>query len=276
MSCDNWTVNRPGQQVDSEIAPTAIVHRATCPVCGELLGVPVGCDDCIVRCGRCRRRFRLPKRLEVVEEAVISWLNEPLTDMADPPMMGTPINNPQEIDAPVDIPQSDLKIVRTGSDGVLFEFPAALLKDAEFRASMPRLCLGCGTQQGLLAFVVVFMPHLRNKILLKAQRIAGRATLDDNDAVLLSDEELVKSLTHVPDVPPPADRPFPYWLCEPCQGSGAVSGRIDTTSGPGAGKCLMLIGNAQMAYEFFRIASEKETARHQLTASEVVQSAKSA
>jgi hypothetical protein len=242
------------------------VRQVSCPACGALLGVPPGASDCFVRCGNCRFRFRLPKRIAVTDDAIAEWLAEG--------RMGEPPHAPEK--APTKEQQSAasqstavlpavseaIRMVKSDASGALFEFPSARLLDPNFRCAMARRCARCGTSSHLAAHLIVYATHLVHGMSQEAERIAGALVLKGDDVASLSNEELCKRLPRVPNAPPPADLPMPYWLCDVCTTGDLISGQIRLDPASGVGLCRLWIGNLRAAEEFLVATGGKGSAAH--------------
>ena len=227
-------------------------RQIACPTCKTLLNVPAGCGGRVVRCGRCRQRFRLPEEEIHSDHDIASWLDE---------SPGEGIELGQEMDFSGGLPQSPgdtihppiggpLRLVKVEPGGVLMEFPASRLLDPLFRCAMPRKCLKCSTKSHLYAHVIIYSGHMTDSISLEAEHSAGALVLSDQEARTLAAEELLARLPKVPSVPPPADEPMPYWLCDMCSAAGVISGQITVNPATGQGTCRLKIDNVRQAHEF--------------------------
>jgi hypothetical protein len=238
--------------------------------------LPPGTEHHWARCGGCRARFRLPKPLPVPEDTVAGWLwqqeedDQPAAPAASPkpapkPRAAAPEPPAAKTLAPAPAPRRalpDLRLVGIDRKGVLLEFDAARLKDTAFRTAMPRRCMQCGARTHLEAHVIIFTAALVDSVSLEAERSAGSLVLRPEDVRDLGPEALLDRLPRVPNVPPPADLPMPYWLCDMCSASGAVSGQIQARAETGQGRCRLLISNRRRAEEFLANVGARGTAPH--------------
>ena len=144
----------------------------------------------------------------------------------------------------------DLRLAKIHNDGATFQFPANRLRELSFRAAMPRRCVRCGTRSHLRARVIVFAPPTGGDSVLSALRQAGLLELDEPGIQNLSAAELVTRLPHVPKVPPPADLPMPYWICDMCGTGDIVRGWIKPGSSADRSTCRLFIGSVARAAEF--------------------------
>lgn len=143
-----------------------------------------------------------------------------------------------------------MRIVKVDRKGVLLEFPVDRLSAPAFRCAMPRRCLKCGTEKHLCPHVIIYSAHMVDSISLEAEHLAGALTLTNSQVSQLSPEELLSQLPDVPNVPPPANRPMPYWLCDMCSSAGIISGQVEINSATGEGFCRLEIRNYRRAAEF--------------------------
>jgi hypothetical protein len=251
------------------------VRQVLCPSCGVLLGVPPGASDCFVRCGHCRFRFRLPKRIAVTEDTISDWLEEGKSEGPEhaPEKAASHEQQTADLESTAVLPAvSDaIRLVKSDASGALFEFPSSRLLDPAFRCAMPRSCTRCGAATHLAANVIVYGTNLIDGMSQETDRIAGSLVLKGDDLRSLSNEDLCKRLPRVPDVPPPADLPMPYWLCDMCTAKDLVTGQIRLNPNTGVGLCRLWIGNLRVAEEFFLAVGGKGTAgqaelQHRITA----------
>jgi hypothetical protein len=152
--------------------------------------------------------------------------------------------------AAVDAADSEMRLVACDSSGAMLEFPSHRLKDKHFRAAMPRVCTQCGARSHLEAHVIIYTGALVDSVSLETEHAAGRLVLRSDEVKDLTTEDVLEKLPHVPIAPPPADMPMPYWLCDMCGASKAVSGQIQINSKTGEGPCRLLIRNLHRAEEF--------------------------
>jgi len=240
-------------------------RHVQCPVCGAVLRVPPGCANCFVRCGACRFRFRLPRHIAVTDEAIAEWLWQASPQKVEeteeeevpevpvpeaPPSDGEPVSGKTAV---LPALSDQIQLVRVDDDGALFEFPAKRLTETEFRCSLPRRCLRCGTRLHLEAHVIVFTQELRDSFALESES-PDELSLGERIAMALEGQDLLNALPQVPNVPPPGNLPTPYWVCDMCSASGLISGQIQMNPETGMGTCRLLIRNLHRAQEFFRAA----------------------
>jgi hypothetical protein len=219
-----------------------------------------------VRCGSCRFRFRLPKRIAVTDDAIADWLGEgrkgePPHAPEKPPSREEQTAASQST-AVLPAVSDPIRMVKSDASGALFEFPSNRLLDPQFRCSLPRRCLRCGTAAHLSAHVVIYATHLVDGLDQEGKRLAGSLVLRGEDVRSLSNEELCKRLPRVPEAPPPADLPMPYWLCDMCTERDLISGQIRLDSNTGVGLCRLWIGNLHVAEAFLVATGGKGSASH--------------
>ena len=253
-------------------------REVLCPTCGILLTVPQGADGCIARCKVCQSRFRLPAEV-ASEEAVAAWLDEeehpedspdlhgsgggtaPRASRADSPASQlTQSTGGQEsftsgsgaICSSAVACASPMRLVRFDPAGVLVEFPSAALLEEDFRLSVPRRCLRCGGTGHLKAHVIVFSPTLRDSFSMEAEHAAGELTLAAEQVGDLRGQSLLDALPRVPNVPPPADLPMPFWVCDLCSPSGLLSAQF--VQAHSEGLCRLMIRNLRAGAELLTAA----------------------
>ncbi len=241
-------------------------RQVLCPACGTVLDVPPGKADCFVRCGQCRHRFRLPKRIAVTEDAVTSWLGEGRTPEEDKHAAERHLRPQDEAassagTAILPAVSDTIRLVKSDVSGALFEFPAGMLNELAFRCAMPRRCLRCGSRSHLEAHVIVYTTHLMEGTFTATQATGGDLVLRGQGVADLTNEALLERLPWVPNVPKPADRPMPFWLCDMCTAGDLISGQI-RLSGENVGLCRLWIGNLRRAEEFFLAVGGKDSPGH--------------
>ena len=237
------------------------LRQVLCPACGTILDVPLGKSDCFVRCGRCRFRFRLPRRIAVTDDAITDWLDEGRTQEQEHAAKRE--LRPEEIEATSSgtavLPAiSDIRLVKSDNSGALLEFPTTRLNEPAFRCAMPRKCLRCGGRQNLAAHAIIYATSMMDAQTLEDEHATGALVLKGPDVADLSNDEVLKAMPKVPNVPPPADLPMPYWLCDMCTTGDFISGQIRIGS-EGVGLCRLWIGNLRRAEEFLVAAGGKDT-----------------
>jgi hypothetical protein len=228
--------------------------------------VPPGKSDCFVRCGGCRHRFRLPKRIAVTDDAITEWLVEGRTPEEDKHAAERHLRPQEEAassagTAVLPAISDAIRLVKSDATGALFEFPAVRLTDPAFRCAMPRRCVRCGGRSHLQAHVIVYATHLIDGAFVSAQSSSGDLVLRGEGVAELGNEELLERLPVVPNVPPPADKPMPFWLCDMCSAGDLVSGQI-RAGGEGVGLCRLWIGHLRRAEEFLITAGGKDSPGH--------------
>ncbi|MFA6132925.1 MAG: hypothetical protein WC869_02770 [Phycisphaerae bacterium] len=242
------------------------LRQVLCPSCGTILEVPPGKADCFVRCGKCHTRFRLPKRIAVTDDAVTDWLSEEHDEEAKEHAVAAALRPHEEAASGTGtfvLPavHEPIRLVKSDASGVLLEFAASRLTDPAFRCCMPRKCLRCGGQSNLGAHAIIYSTTLVDESSLEAEHSDGALSLKGPGIADLSDEELLNRMPKVPNVPPPANLPMPYWLCDMCTSRDILSGQIRMTT-QGLGLCRLWIGNLRRAEEFLVAAGGKDTAAY--------------
>lgn len=242
--------------------------KVKCPSCNATLAVPEGQMKRYIRCGACKHKFPLSRQPEsVIEDVVASWLtddDEPQPDdkallpdesVGDESLLLHPegASAPAAVQTPAQAgsaAKGNIRCVKVEPRGALFEFPASRLRDPDFRSAFPRQCLSCDARTHLRAHVVIFSSQLTDSISMEAEHSAGTLILSNEEVVGLSGQEVLDRLHKVPNVPPPADLPVPYWVCDMCSGSGTVRGQIQVNPDTGKGWCRLLIRNHRRSLDF--------------------------
>ncbi len=220
------------------------------------MSLPIDVHDCAVRCGLCRRIFHLPKDIPVPEDTIFGWLHrseddEDRDERADTlaPIPDKPPRREDQAAAPR-TGQSRMRLVSLERAGALFEFPAEYLREGKFRCSIPRVCIHCLGRAHLSAHLIIFAPQLRDSISLEAEHKAGQLIIPQDRLGGITGEELLQYLPEIPSIPAPANLPMPYWVCDLCSGTGAISGQIKVDQASGHGHCRLFIQNIQIAASF--------------------------
>lgn len=254
----------------------------TCPHCNAKLSVPKRNARSKVRCGRCKEKFVFePPQPKPVEDVVASWLTdepggagggdegaggldldiemalaENQAQSATGTLMGALAEDlPSEADKPVaEGLRKDIRVVKVDGNGTLIEFAPGLLRRPEFRTAFPRQCVRCDSRAHLNAHVVIFSSQLVDSVSMEAEHKAGALALSDEEVQGLSDEQILDRLPAVPNVPPPADLPMPFWICDMCTAAGQVSGQIRVNAKTGGGFCRLLIRHPRRALAFLETA----------------------
>ena len=239
-----------------------------CPTCGTVLDVPATYTHSHARCGKCHTRFPMPKREAVVENTIADWLiaeEEP----EDAPAGAEKEPSLEEFAHRADAEhsgrtsvlsaiQGDIRLVKIENRSALFEFPTRRMRDTSFRCAMPRVCLQCNSRSHLHAHVVIFTTQMVASASLEAEHSAGALKLTEDEVRDMQGEELLARLPHLPSLPPPADLPLPYWLCDMCGTSGAISGQILGDPAKDDSLLRLLIRNLRGAAEFMAAAGGKD------------------
>jgi len=239
-------------------------RRVKCPKCGAVLSVPASVGDCPVRCGRCRQAFHLPPVQPQVEDTIAGWLSdeaEPDAAAATGPAADEPA--PAALTAPESEaakPTQSVRLVALERRGALFEFSADCLRQDAFRCFIPRACIHCRTRAHLSVHLIIFTGQLKDSISLEAEHKAGHLSIPQDQLGNRSGAELLALLPEVPSVPAPANRPMPYWICDLCSGTGAISGQIQVNATTGRGTCRLFIRNLNVARDFLANAGGEGTA----------------
>ena len=241
-----------------------------CPSCGVLLVIPAGAVGQLARCGQCKQRFRVPPAPKVTEDVVAGWLDTEEDEGAEGSALSQPPSaaggehphTSRQTRAAFAAMEGNIRLVSCEPTGALLEFPSRRLTEKAFRCGMPRACMQCGARSHLEAHVVLFTGALVDSVSLEAEHTAGRLVLGIDEVKDLAIEQVLDRLPRLPNVPAPADLPMPYWLCDLCASSKAVSGQIQINTQTGEGWCRLLIRNLRRAEEFLCDVGARGTQAH--------------
>lgn len=244
-------------------------RRIRCPSCSAVLVLPEGLAGRSLRCGRCRKVFSLPPAGPLPDDTILGWLSgdeerrEPLAAKTAAPLPGdysaAAGDDRPAAGAAATGGDGKIRLVRLELNAALFEFPASRLREESFRSAMPRVCIHCRARTQLSAHLVVFTTRLRDSATLEGEHPAGRLAIDQEGLAAVSGAELLARLPEVPAVPAPGNLPMPFWVCELCNGIGAVAAQIKVNPATGQGLCRLRLRNLTVALKFFRNAGGEGT-----------------
>ena len=234
--------------------------KIQCPKCGGALILPLEASGQVGRCSLCHVRFRVPDLSARLEDTAIGWIcksvdgHDPDDDHVareyPPPKPARPATLPrhhvpthmkvkstsaqmrQPTEVKVDTVQSaapvlpHLTYVGINPAGVKITFDSSLLKSADFRASLPMQCLGCGktaTNQ-LVAQPIMWIDKAfgRSSHQLHDHEANHRLHLRDRGSA----REVVDLMPPLDQLLPPFNRAMPYFGCENCIEDLHVRGTI--------------------------------------------------
>ncbi len=244
-----------------------VERHVGCPSCGTVLGLPSVLRQHVVRCGQCRTVFRVAATQLEVDEQVLGWLKTEDVELEEHPAAKTaaPIESDfmvshgeglSQADAsrtssPVDVGGGQVRLVKVEARGALFEFAPKRLREDAFRCAIPRVCIHCLARAHLTAHLVIFTGQLRDSISMEAEHKAGHQSIPQEQLRQLKGAELLAQLPQVPNVPAPANLPMPYWVCDLCNGAGAIGGQIQVNNATGEGFCRLAVRNLKIGLKFF-------------------------
>lgn len=215
-------------------------------------------DNAAVRCGACKNAFSLGHgRGDAMEDTVAGWLSQtaemPGIGDSESDQPSPPPRHFQPASHQAANPLSDKcpRLVQLQQRVALFEFPADSLRRDDFRCAIPRVCVHCQSRMHLRAHVVIYTTQLRDSISLEAEHKACELVIPQEQLGQAHGAELLARLPEVPNVPPPANLPMPYWVCDMCSGTGEISGQIQVDATTGRGICRLALRNLQIARGFF-------------------------
>ncbi len=249
-----------------------------CPSCGTLLQVPTGVGGQVVRCGQCHRRFYLPKPARQVQavgpratdDDVAIWLSDYDHLGQDAPALSAedmlaeaddvPVSGETAIMKALDYP---IRLVRLNHSSALFEFPVRVMKDMRFRTAMPRECVRCGARTHLEAHAVAFVDENNKDPNLAEEHLVGSLKLTEPNVRNLTEQQVAAKLPRVPNVPPPANLPMVYWVCDLCKPTGVLSGRVNINPDSGEGFARLTINHLRLVEKFMIATGGLETEAYQ-------------
>jgi hypothetical protein len=267
-----------------------MAQKVKCPNCSATLSLPDDVANCVVRCGACQERFRLgaspavatapastptarPSPAPVhagnsLDNAVSDWLNggddddtDRLAPSASKEEMPRTSSNPDDytpLPKKSSTGERSPRLVGLEQRGVLLEFAAECLHRDQLRSAIPRCCIHCQARMHLSAHLVIFTSQLRDSISMEGEHKAGQLVIPQEQLVGLEGSAMLAKLPEVPNEPPPANLPMPYWVCDMCSGAGEISGQIQVGS-DGNGLCRLKFRNARLAEGFMANAGGKDT-----------------
>lgn len=259
-----------------------------CPGCNLKFKVPVHLIGKRARCNDCQTIFVLEAPAEMLEDTVAEWLFDaavppkPMdsaptasqapagkTAVQSPTAPGTPRPQPVPVGkvapanpagatkppaAPaVSAPSASkalelVRLERIDEMGAYFEFPADRLPDSQLRSSMPRKCLGCGSNARLRVHLLVWTDRLPARDQLRVQdaenQSAGMLAQYEGQTV----EEFLGRLPQVKALGMPYCLPFPYYVCPDCSTIGEILTHV--LAHGQREYCQVMIANLEVAAEF--------------------------
>ena len=233
-------------------------RQVPCPACQKLLIVPPDSTGKYARCGECRHRFQIPPedKPHLSDDDVLSLLSgqEDEVDLeTESQLTESTDSGMSTFTAASGTPVATMHIRKIRANGVLVDFPAEYLLDRHFRCAMPRTCMCCGTRANLLPHLIRFISRQTETGAESRQRPTSLA-IKGPALQRLDNMALLDKLPDVPDAPPPANHPMPYWLCDMCRDVGVISGQIKVDPETQQGTCWLFIRNLRRCEEFLRTA----------------------
>ena len=242
--------------------------RVRCFRCAVILDVPEEYKGSNICCSVCRAKFRLP---DVSDAEILDWIGPQSkedtisTAMAAPSVMEEPspgTGGTGRGGGNLSAGSEGFELVRIGRRGALFEFPATMLEDKSFRSAMPRYCLRCGTHANLHPHVIIFGHQMKECSSMEAEYLDSPGELSEHEARNLTIEEVLEHLPKINKVPPPANLPMPYWICDMCSPFNMVFALNKIHPKTGEGNCRLQIQRLWRAEEFLVHAGGKGTEAH--------------
>lgn len=248
--------------------------QVVCPGCSLKFKVPIHLVGKRARCNDCQTIFVLEAPTEMLEDTVAGWLfdaamppkseknagsaggtgvasgHAPAEPVAAKPAMHAPSTVAQR-SAAASIPaagREPVRLERIDEMGAYFEFPAECLPDCQIRSSMPRKCLGCGSNRSLQVHLLVWTDRLPARDQMRVQdadtHAAGMLAQYEGQSA----EEFLGRLPQVKALPTPFSLPFPYYVCPDCSSIGEILTHV--LSHGQREYCQIMIANLEVAAEY--------------------------
>lgn len=247
-------------------------RRVRCPECTVILDIPEGFQGTKVRCSVCKAEFRIPG---VSDAEILDWIvhgeKEETSHGAKSLSVDRRSASTSQRDGESKTDElfhgypaggEGFVLLRIDTRGALFEFPSTLLESEAFRASIPRKCLRCGTEEHVAPRIVIYGPMLKDCTTLEAKFLDRSTKLTEQEVRHLSTEEVLQRLPGPEQLPPPANLTMVYWICDMCNPSKMIyaQNRIDVDSQEG--RCCLQIYRLWRAEEFLLTTGGENTEAH--------------
>ena len=238
--------------------------EVTCPGCGVTLGVPENAVGKRGRCAVCARSFVIPHPAAssspdavAPEDTIIGWLvDEPeeATVQAD--------SAPNRSESPRHFA---VRLARVDASGAQFCFHPEVLYDEDFRASLPRQCVVCGSRTGLVVHLVTWSRTTGEGPRVDLPYAPASSVLELDDFPDLYGRQLLARLPMVQGVSEPYSLPFPYYVCQYCSPVGAMVANVRPGTRRRNEECELQIPSLLQAEMFAAaIRGPDDPARHEI------------
>ncbi len=253
--------------------------QVICPGCSLKFRVPVHLLGKRARCNDCQTIFVLEAPPDMLEDTVAEWLieggqpprqvdengtrNAPVRAVGASPAgepagasvsgaaaRGVAPSAGRAQASPItgQVGLEPVRLERIDEMGAYFEFPAERLPDCRLRSSMPRKCLGCGSNRDLRVHLLVWTDRLPDRDQLRfsdaESQAAGMLTQYEGQPV----EEFLGRLPQIKALAAPYSLPFPYYVCGDCSSVGEILTHV--LAHGHREYCQIMIANLEVAAEF--------------------------
>ncbi|MHC4562348.1 MAG: zinc ribbon domain-containing protein [Planctomycetota bacterium] len=241
-------------------------EQIECPSCGTVLDVPAGSAGRFARCGGCQHRFQIPDPGVITDDEIASLL----TDQTDEIDLDEEMLVPDDVEDPSQrstimaaealATTGGIRLIEATGESVVFEYPAAQMHDVSFRCALPRECIRCGARIHLKAHVVPMVSSLSDRHVVDSMLASGKLRCSSPNAASMSNDDLLAALPDVLDVPPPANLPIPFWLCDMCEPEPLIYGQVIEDARTGNCTCRLTFENPHRARQFVRALHDVDPA----------------
>ena len=213
-----------------------------------------------------------PRQRKLNEEAIAAWLVESRDgsteleaeeEVQEEPRPAPAVTTIEAGGEEIELdPTESVHLIRQDSHGALFLFPAELLRQVDFRCTIPRRCVYCGHKTSLRAHLVIFGQELRDSATQEIAFVRRPIDVTGETAQELSKAELLSRLPQVAGLPEPANLPMPYWLCEACDAVGMIAAQMEVPAEGGPAVARLQIARHRRAEEFLVAAGGADTSSY--------------
>ena len=252
-------------------------RRVHCPDCDVLLKIPAGVKSTKVKCAKCSCKFVIPQISDDDIMDVLGHVNrdetsagpaiddvfsDMPTDIFDDGIEGSGALAGGASNVPAGLEGLILK--RFTQNGVVFEIDSELLADDKIRSAMPKACVRCGSQSNINPRLVVFAHQMLECSAIESEYVENVPTFTMRDVRDKPIRELMQTMPALKKIPAPANKPFPYWVCDMCSPVGLMHAANSIDRKTGKGKCLLQIDRIWRAEMFLVNAGGSGSPAHQL------------
>jgi hypothetical protein len=152
------------------------------------------------------------------EDTIIGWL----VDEPDETTVRAE-SAPSRGESPKHFP---VRLARVDASGAQFCFHPEVLYNEDFRASLPRQCIVCGSRTGLVVHLVTWSRTAGEGPRVDLPYAPASSVLELDDYPDLYGGQLLARLPMVQGVSEPYCLPFPYYVCRYCSPIGAMVANV--------------------------------------------------